>query len=193
MSAQEHHKSAGLGLCVLFVLATIAMVAKIGIDLDSMEFSMGPRSAGASGLPTGEPAPEFSLEDLEGNAVSLADQQGQVVLVDFWATWCGPCIEEMPHIQQLHEHYKDQGLVVLAISTDDQKSAVQPFIEKKGYTFPVLFADGEVQPAYQISGIPSVYLIDRAGEIRFHQVGYSPGSEKNLERQVEELLAEEAI
>jgi len=189
MSAQEMHKSMGLGLCLLVSLVTIAVMVKIGIDLNNIEFSVSPASA--SVLPTGESAPEFSLEDLDGNEVRLTDQRGQVVLVNFWATWCGPCLQELPHIQQIHEKYQDQGLVVLAISTDHQKSAVRPFVEKNGYTFPVLFVDEEVENVYQIRGIPVVYLIDRTGVIRFDKVGFCPGGEKEIERQVEQLLEEE--
>ena len=195
MPTQSMNNRMGLGLCGLVALVTTLVIVKIGLDLGNQELPMG--SAGASGISaggvlSGEPAPELALEDLYGNEVRLTDHRGQVILVDFWATWCGPCIQELPHIQKVHEKYQDQGLGVLAISTDRQKSKVPPFVEKNGYTFPVLLADGKVETAYQVRGIPVVYLIDRTGVIRYHKEGFSPGSEKDFERWVEELLKEEA-
>ena len=195
MPTQSMNNRMGLGLCGLVALVTTLVIVKIGLDLGNQELPMG--SAGASGISaggvlSGEPAPELALEDLYGNEVRLTDHRGQVILVDFWATWCGPCIQELPHIQKVHEKYQDQGLVVLAISTDRQKSKVPPFVEKNGYTFPVLLADGKVETAYQVRGIPVVYLIDRTGVIRYHKEGFSPGSEKDFARWVEELLKEEA-
>lgn len=192
MSTREDNKTAGLTLCVLVALVTVSVAGKIGIDLGSMEISMGPEwGPDAGGLPAGEPAPEFTLEDLDGNQVALADQRGKVVLVDFWATWCGPCVQELPHIQEIHERYQEQGLVVLAISTDDGKAAVRSFIEEKGYTFPVLFGKAGVKADYAVQGIPVVYMIDRGGLIRFHHVGFGPGGEKRLADEVERLLEEE--
>ena len=186
MSTEEMHKRAGLGLCTLVALITILVGVKMGRDMGKVEFSTSPSRA--RGIPTGEPAPEFALKDLAGNEVRLADQRGQVVLVDFWATTCPPCRKELPHIQRIHEKYQNKGLMVLAISTDSQRDEVRPYVEKNGYTFPVLFADGKVRISYRISGIPVVYLIDRKGVIRFHQVGYGPGAERRIERQVEKLL-----
>ena len=130
------------------------------------------------------------LKNLDGNEMRLADHRSQVVLVDFWATWCGPCKAELPHIQRIYEQHRDKGLVVLAISTDQQRDAVRLFVDENAYTFPVLFADGKVQPDYKVREIPAVYLIDREGTIRFHHVGYAPGGEKELEQQVEKLLEE---
>jgi peroxiredoxin len=189
MAEQSEHSSAGLGLCALFALVTIVVVIKLGTDLDQMQFSV--QSAGASSLPVGEKAPEFALQNLDGNEVSLADYQGRVVLVDFWATWCGPCLQELPHIQRLHEQFQDQGLTILAVSTDQNKGAVPPFVAKNGYTFPVLYADEGIEGAYGIQGIPTVYLIDRKGAIRFHHVGFGPGGEEELEHEVKALLGEE--
>lgn len=188
MSIRERNEFAGLGLCVLVALVTVVVTVDIGLDLAEME--VGVESAGATMVPTGEPAPSFLLEDLDGNRVSLADQRGKIVLVDFWATWCGPCLQELPHIQRLHEEYGGRGLVVLAISTDSQTEKVFPFVEKEGYTFPVLYADSQVQGAYGVRGIPAVYLIDRQGVMRFQKVGFGPGGEEQLIEEVEKLLQE---
>jgi len=190
MSIRERNEIAGLGLCVLVALVTVVATVDIGLDLGGLDF--GVESAGAKTFPPGEPAPSFSLENLNGNRVSLADQRGKIVLVDFWATWCGPCLKELPHIQQLHEEYRERGLMVLAISTDSQTEKVLPFVEKEGYTFPVLYADSQVQTAYGVRGIPAVYLIDRQGFLRFQKVGFGPGGEKILIAEVEKLLQERA-
>lgn len=191
MSTEQKRKNAGMGLCLLVALAAIGLTVKVSLDPSQTNFSLGPTAVDA--LPAGDPAPEFALQDLEGKEVSLADQKGQVVLVDFWATWCGPCVQELPHIQAIHQKYRDQGLIVLAVSTDIQKDIVQPFISKNKYTFPVLHADSEIQSNYGVSGIPTVYIIDRQGSIRFHHVGYGPGGEKQLEKEVEQLLVEKTL
>lgn len=190
MSTRGRNEITGWGLGVLVALVTVAVTIRTGLDLGNLDIAMQP--AGAMSLPLGEPAPGFILEDLDGNKVSLADQRGRVVLVDFWATWCGPCLQELPHIQQIHEQYREQGLVVLTISTDDQRNKVRPFVEKQGYTFRVLYADSQVQTAYGVQGIPLVCLIDRQGLVRFHHVGYGPGSEKQLAEEVVKLLKEKA-
>lgn len=183
-------KGAGVALCILIGLAVVVVSGKVGSDARKTEISIRSPEARSSGpgVPTGEPAPVFALKDLDGNEINLTDQRGKVVLVDFWATWCPPCLKELPHIQRFHEQYRDKGLVVLAISTDQEKEKVRPFVEQHGYTFPVLFADGKVESAYKVGGIPVVYLIDREGAVQFHQLGYSPGGEKRIEQQVEKLL-----
>ena len=191
MSTKQKRKNAGMTLCLLVALAAIGLTIKASLDPGQTNFSLGPPAADA--IPAGGPAPEFALQDLEGKEVSLAALRGQVVLVDFWATWCGPCLQELPHIQAIHQKYRDQGLVVLAVSTDIQKGVVQPFISKNEYTFPVLYADSEIQSNYGVSGIPTVYIIDRQGSIRFHHVGYGPGGEKKLEEVVEQLLVEKTL
>ena len=188
MLSQEKKKNMGLALVTLVAVVTVLVIIKAVLNLGSANFSAGP--AGSKGIPTGEAAPDFTLKNLDGNEVRLADQRGSTVLLDFWATWCPPCRKELPHIQQFHDKYGDDGLVILAISSDSKKSDVRPFLEKNNYTFQVLFADGKVQKDYQVRGIPAVYMIDRDGMVRFHHVGYSSGGEKELERHIKELLEE---
>ena len=190
MSSKKLNQRVGLGLCTLILLVVFFAGIKMVWNVKNMPASI-PRPPSAQGIPVGTAAPAFALKDLDGKEVSLTDYRGKVVLIDFWATWCPPCLEELPHIQRIHAAYRDSGLVVLAISTDRDKDAVRPFVEKYGYTFPVLFADEKVQAAYGVRSIPTVYLIDQQGKVRFHHVGYSPGSEKTLERQVERLLKNE--
>ena len=191
MSTQTLRKGTGVALCILIGLTVVVVGSRVGSDVRKAKILVRPpeaRSFGPGGVPAGEPAPVFALKDLDGNEINLADQRGKVVLVNFWATWCPPCLKELPHIQRFHEQYRDKGLVVLAISTDRAKEKVRPFVEKHAYTFPVLFADEKVASAYKVRGIPVVYLIDREGAVQVHQVGYSPGGEKRIEQQVKKLL-----
>ena len=191
MSTQTMRKGTGVALCILIGLTVVVVGSRVGSDVRKAEIPVRPPEAHSfapGGVPAGEPAPVFALKDLDGNEVNLTDQRGKVVLINFWATWCPPCREELPHIQRFHEQYRDKGLVVLAISTDRDKEKVRPFMEKHGYTFPVLFADGKVASAYKVRGIPVVYLIDREGAVQLCKVGYAPGGENRLEQQVEKLL-----
>jgi len=187
MATPKMHKNAGLGLCLLVALATIGLTFKTGLD-PGENFSLGPTPA--AGISSGELAPEFALENLKGEKISLKDQQGQVVLLNFWATWCGPCKLEMPHLQTFYDKYQEKGLIVLAISTDNAKAAVPPFIEKHQYTFPVLYADSAIPSAYSVYGVPMVYLIDRQGAVRYTHTGYSPNGVLQLEVEIKKLLDE---
>jgi peroxiredoxin len=133
----------------------------------------------------GEPASDFTLSDVSGSQVTLSALKDKVVVLSFWATWCGPCKEEMPHLQKLYEAHKEQGLVVLSISTDDARSAsrVKPYVTKMGYTFPVLLdRESTVIGAYNpAKTLPYTVVIDRKGEVVRRTTGYNPGDEKELE------------
>ncbi len=135
----------------------------------------------------GESAPDFRLESLNGDYVHLANQQGKVVLISFWATWCSPCQKELPHLQNIYNQYRDKGVIVLAISIE-RKETVQYLVESSGYTFPVLFADKNTQLAYKVQGIPAIYLIDRNGVIQFHRTGYTRGDESKIEKEVNKQI-----
>jgi peroxiredoxin len=108
---------------------------------------------------------DFTLEDLDGNAWTLSQLRGKVVLVNFWATWCPPCRKEMPDLDALHERFKAQGFVILAIS-DEPAEKVRPFISGHKYKFPVLLDSGRaVNQLFRVEGIPKTFIFDRAGKL----------------------------
>ncbi len=119
----------------------------------------------------GAPAPAFTLLDVQGTPQALSDYRGEVVFLNFWATWCGPCLVEMPSMERLYRDLKKEGLAILAVSSDPQGRAVtQPFVESKGLTFPVLDdADYRVSARYGVRTLPMSFVIDRNGTL-IHQV-----------------------
>jgi len=137
-------------------------------------------------------APGFELRTLSGETVSLDAFRGQVVLLNFWATWCPPCRVEMPSFQRVYESKADQGFVVLAVSTDVAgESVVRDFITERGFTFPVAMATGRVVHDYGgVRALPTSFLIDRNGHIRHAVKGFF--AEPALRLAVNRLLAEPA-
>lgn len=137
----------------------------------------------------------FSLMSIDNASVSLDDFKDQVVVISFWATWCGPCKEEMPHLQKLYEAHKDKGFTVLSISTDDARSAsrVKPWIKSNQYTFPVLLdKESKVITQYNPSKTLPYTVVVHKGQIVKTHSGYNPGDEKMLATFIEGLLAEGA-
>jgi len=135
-------------------------------------------------------APAFSLLDLNGNKVSLSDFKGKVVILDFWATWCPPCVKEIPHFIELYKEYKDQGLAIVGISVDRQGiGVVKAFNQKFKINYPIVMTDSQVVTAYgDITGIPTTFVIDPSGKIQRMYVGYRDKSV--FEADIKELLPE---
>lgn len=136
-------------------------------------FSIIPTNANESNM-IGKPAPAFTLLDLNGNKVSLSDYKGKVVILDFWATWCPPCVREIPHFIELYKEHKDKGLSIVGISVDRQGvSVVKAFNQKYKINYQILMADSQVTSTYgNIRGIPTTFVIDPAGNIQRMYVGY---------------------
>jgi peroxiredoxin len=139
-------------------------------------------------------APDFTLANLEGKDVTLSELlvEGPVI-VDFWATWCKPCIKGFPGLQELFDKYKDRGLKVVAVSIDSPKSRsrVGPFIKSKKYSFEVLLdTQGRVAKKYNAITIPRAVLIDTDGEIACATVGYRPSNHEQMEKSLLPLLPE---
>ena len=139
---------------------------------------------------------DFTLKDLEGKNIRLSDFIGtHVILIDFWATWCIPCVKELPHFQKFQENYEKEGLKIFAITVDGPESVamVRPFMERYKYTFPVLLdIESRVIALYNPRVImPYTVLIDRQGQVRSVHQGYSPGDEIKIEEELKQLLEEE--
>lgn len=126
----------------------------------------------------GSEAPDFTLEDMSGKAVSLHDFRGKVVVVDFWASWCGPCQEEMPYIQHIYEQMAGQGVMVLGLNDGEDHDTVAQFTKDGSYTFPVLLGGNpEVTLKYYLGGLPTTVVIDRQGKITYYEDGFGTGLE----------------
>jgi len=145
----------------------------------------------AAAVQTSAAAPDFTLRSVGGANLRLGEQRGQVVLVNFWATWCGPCRQEMPHLNRLYDKYRSSGFVLLGVNIDDDPRAAADLAAKLGLRFPVLLdTDKQVSRVYDMSAMPATLLIDRDGRVRHIHRGYRDGVERTYEEQVRGLLKE---
>jgi peroxiredoxin len=146
--------------------------------------------SGGAASPT-PAAPDFTLRTADGRNLRLQEQRGQVVMVNFWATWCAPCRVEMPHLSRLQDKYRSSGFVLLGVNVDEDSAKAIGTAGKWGLKFPVLL-DGEKRVAklYDVATMPSTVLIDRDGRVRYVHRGYREGYEETYDKQVRELLKE---
>lgn len=139
----------------------------------------------------GTNAPDFTLKTLNGPNMRLQEQRGKVVLVNFWATWCGPCRKEMPHLNRIADKYRSAGLVLMGVNVDDDVRKAADVAGKLNVNFPVLLdTDKSVSKLYDLNSMPSTMVIDRAGRVRYLHRGYQDGYENTYDQQIRELLKE---
>lgn len=138
-----------------------------------------------------KPAPEIALPDKSGSTVKLSDFKGQVVMVNFWASWCQPCRTEMPLIEDLYQRFKKIGFTVLAVNVDENPDNGKKMLKEVPVSFPVVFdSKNKMIEKYQVQAMPSTYMVDRKGNIREVHRGYKPGDEADYEQYVRKLLRE---
>ncbi len=139
------------------------------------------------------PAPAFTLSSRAGGAVSLADLKGQVVMINFWASWCGPCRKEFPALDQIYAKYKPMGFALVAINVESEKADAEKFLATTPASFPILFdPDNKVSGSYGVSAMPTTVLVDRQGRVRWLHRAYKPGDEAKYIEQIRAALREKA-
>ncbi|MBT8468112.1 MAG: TlpA family protein disulfide reductase [Myxococcales bacterium] len=148
-------------------------------------------AAGARALTSGDSPPAIDMPDQTGAKVDLAALKGEVVLVDFWASWCGPCKKEMPFLETLHDEYAAQGLVIVGVNIDSSAKKMNKFLKKMPVSFRIVH-DRKLVVAnrYEPETMPTSYLIGRDGTVRYVHAGFAKGDATVLEERVKALLAE---
>lgn len=148
-------------------------------------------SASAASIAPGAAAPAFQLHSSASTDLSLSDLKGQVVLINFWASWCGPCRQEMPVLEQLYKRYKAAGFTLLGVNVEPKSGDAEGFLKATPVSFPILFdPDSKVSKLYEVSGMPSTVILDRTGKVRYIHHGYKPGEESEYQDQIRSLVRE---
>ena len=141
-------------------------------------------------LKPGRPAIDFDLPTLDGKRLTLGSLRGQVVLLDFWASWCGPCKQELPELEKLHRQYAGKGLVIVTINIDEERGNAAAMAKRLGLTLPVaLDTESKVAARYEPPTMPTSFVVDRGGVVRFVHAGYRAGDLAKLTAEIDQLLA----
>ena len=137
------------------------------------------------------PAPNFTLKSLSGKNVKLSELAGNVVMINFWASWCGPCLKEMPLLNNIHNKYEPLGFTVLGVNVEQNSDLARAFLADNGVDFPILLdTQNQVTQQYDVVAMPTTVLVDRDGKIRFLHKGYKPGDEVQYRKMVKKLVRE---
>ena len=136
-------------------------------------------------------APNFTLKSNTGKNVKLSELRGQVILLNFWASWCGPCRQEMPLLEKLHKRYSALGFTVLGVNVEEDPRKAKTLLKDISVSFPILFdTSNKVSKEYNVSAMPSTVMIDRDGNMRYLHKGYKPGDEAQYKKWVKQLIRE---
>ncbi len=137
------------------------------------------------------PAPDFTLPSNKGTNIRLEEHRGKVVMINFLASWCGPCRQEMPLLDDLYQRYNKAGFVILGVSLDDTQAKTDELLSKIPVTFPVLYdTESSISELYNVAAMPTTVMVDRNGNMRYLHKGYKPGFEEEYKKQVRELIRE---
>ena len=135
------------------------------------------------------PAPDFTLNSRSGKPLSLAQYKGQVVMLNFWASWCGPCRQEMPLLDGIYRKYGKLGFTLIGVNVEPDTKAANEVLEKIPVSFPIVYdTESKVSRLYDVSGMPSTVIIDRKGQVRMLHRGYNPGDENEYLNTLRALL-----
>ena len=136
-------------------------------------------------------APDFTLKSKSGKNIRLSDYRGEVVMINFWASWCGPCREEMPLLENLYKRYKKLGFVIIGVNVEADSSKANSYLRDITVSFPILYdTKNEVSKKYNVNNMPTTVILDRNGNIRYTHYGYKPGYEKKYKKEVKALIRE---
>lgn len=145
--------------------------------------------APAGAVAVKETAPDFTLKTKSGKNLRLNDFRGKVVMINFWATWCAPCRQELPHMEALYKKYKDRGFVLLGVNIDNDSVAAKKMAEEFKLTFPVLYDEKQqTSKLYKLKAMPSTFIVDRGGKVHEVHLGYKPGYEKSYDKTIGKLV-----
>jgi len=139
----------------------------------------------------GNEAPNFTLKSNSSKNLRLSEQRGDVVLINFWASWCGPCRQEMPELEAIYQKYQSLGFTIFGVNVDKDRPAADQILNAGNLSFPILFdTENTISELYQVDAMPTTLIVDRSGTVRFIHRGYKPGYEDEYVKQIKTLLME---
>ncbi len=145
----------------------------------------------ASALEVGQAAPDIALSSIDGKNIRLKELRGQVVLVNFWASWCGPCRQEMPLLEDMYKKYSKLGFTILGVNVEQDNSKAKAYLRDVTVTFPILLDPQNIaSKLYNVEAMPTTAIVDRNGKIRYVHLGYKAGYEETYKKQIKELVKE---